>query len=302
MLEGQPIRYLALADGEASILRPNAKSRGPPDRVVDQAMPRPTFLKTLVHKALDRYRSIRTPMLFRAVAGRLMPPYFGYSRMRSVFVVTYGRSGSTLLNRYLSSLPGFDIKGENGLFITPAMECEKRLSFALRHKSLLRDASTGPWYGASSLRLDKWRRDIRRALINQLYPRFPIPKTIGFKEIRWSDVDPEQLESTLDWMRSMRPPGAIIFLFRRHDDVMKSAWWASQSETEQAMSCQRLRAFEARCRQYSTTRPESSVVIQYEEFVSDPRSPRELCKVLGVRFRESVWRRVLSRQLTHLKQ
>ena len=264
-------------------------------------MREPMLLKSIARRLIDSYQSTRAPLFLRVVAGRLMPPFWGRSRFRSVYIVTYGRTGSTLLNRYLNELPGFKIKGENGLFIETMMECERRLEFATRHK-YRRDSPTHPWYGAASIRVDRWRRDIYTAMINQLYPRSPIPKTIGFKEIRWPDVDPEQFEKLLDWTRRLRSPGAVVFLFRRHEDVMKSAWWASQSDAEQQHSRQRLREFESRCLRYSAVNPNSTVVVRYEEFVSDPASPQEICKMLGVSFREAVWRRVLWKQLLHLKQ
>ena len=49
----------------------------------------------------------------------LEPPKFAFD---AVFVITYGRSGSTLMQGILNSIDGFHIKGENNGFVFKLFE------------------------------------------------------------------------------------------------------------------------------------------------------------------------------------
>lgn len=239
-------------------------------------------------------RRLPLPFALRDWLGRVLPPNSGTSRMRSVYVVTYGRSGSTLLTGYLSRLPGFDLKGENFLFPIPGFEAEQRLMKA-RHKPYGgRDLPASPWYGSHRFNRDQWRRDFARAVLNQLYPNQVIPKTVGFKEIRWYRmVKPVDFAATLDWLRELRAPGAVIFLFRDLDKVLTSAWWAEMPPDKQANSRRKLEKFEEMSREYAAANPQAATVVTYEEFTTDPAAAERICRLLGIEFREQVWRQTL---------
>jgi hypothetical protein len=240
-------------------------------------------------------RALYFPLWSRQLLGAVLPPYSGYSKFRSVYVVTYGRSGSTLLTGYLTELPGFDLKGENYLFPLPAMESEKKVRDSRRKPYKGRENPENPWYGSHQFSPHRWRADITRAMLNQLYPSRPIPKTIGFKEIRWySYVKPEEFDETLEWLCSLRGPGAVIFLFRDLDKVMSSAWWAELPPEKAASDRKKLERFEAQAREFAHTHPNMATVITYEEFIKDPAAPQRVCDLLGVKYSEATWKKVLS--------
>ncbi len=242
----------------------------------------------------------RMPLWLRATLGELLPPWRGTSRFRSAYVVTYGRSGSTLVTGYLSRLPGFDIRGENYLFPLPLADAEARLADAVALRYSGRELPASPWYGSQQLSTIQWKRDIRRALLNQLYPKQPIPKTIGFKEIRWwYRMDDTDFEQKLQWLISVRKPGAIVFLTRDLDRTMAGAWWAEQSEEERAESREGLEKFEEMALAYAAAHPDHSIHITYEEFAADPASAQRLCALLGVQFREDVYRATLATRYSY---
>lgn len=243
---------------------------------------------------------LRPPLWLRALAGALLPPWTGTSKFRSVYVVTYGRSGSTLLTGYLSNLPGFDLKGENYLFPLPLAEAESRLADAVALKYKGRDKSASPWYGSHLFSTVQWRRDIRRALFNQLYPYQPIPKTVGFKEIRWwYRMDESDYEQKLQWLISVRQPGAIVFLTRNLDKTMAGAWWAKQSEEERAKSRTGLERFEVLVGKYAAAHPDHAIHITYEDFCADSSAAQRLCRFLGIRFREDLYRQTLGERYSY---
>lgn len=249
-----------------------------------------------VHKAVKLLTfQNQLPLAWREFLGRIVPPFSGTSRFRAVYVVTYGRSGSTLLTSYLSTLPGFDIKGENNLFIMLGREAEVRLRASREMKSTKRDQHTDAWYGSHLYSVARWRQDQLRALLNQLYPQQLIPKTIGFKEIRWyGDAATQNLQASLDWLRELRQPSAIIFNTRNLDDVFKSGWWATKSPEELAEIRAKLKRFEATAALYVSENPQNAFITEYERLISEPEHAKALCAFLGVEFSESGWQKLLA--------
>ena len=258
------------------------------------------LLRPLARRVRRLSRRLLTPYWLRVLLGRLLPPYASASRMRSLYVVTYGRSGSTLLTGYLTKLPGMDLRGENYLFPLPLAEAESRLADAVALSYGGRERPSSPCYGSQLFHLGRWQKDIRRALLNQLYPRQPIPKTIGFKEIRWwyrlSEAD---FEAKLQWLIGIRPPGGIVFLTRNLEKTMAGAWWKEQSEEQRAHSRAGLERFERLARDYAAAHPDHSVLVTYEDFTASPEPARRICEMLGVAFTEDVWRATLGERYSY---
>lgn len=266
-------------------------------RAIPEFVKRP--LRPLVGLIVRRSRRLLAPYWLRVALGELWPVKDA-SRLRSLYVVTYGRSGSTLLTGYLSKLPGVDLKGENYLFPLPLADAEDRLADAVALKYKGRQRSSSPWYGSHLFNLGRWQRDIRRAILNQLYPKQIIPKTIGFKEIRWwYRLSPDDFERKLQWLTAIRPPGGIVFLTRDLDKTMAGAWWATQSESERAHSRAGLERFERMASDFAAAHPDHSVHVTYEEFTSSPEAARRICTLLGTPFREEVWKATLGERYSY---
>jgi hypothetical protein len=249
-----------------------------------------------VYKAL-RIISNRAylPLWLRKAGGAIFPPYSGTSKMRSVYVVTYGRSGSTLITGYLSRLPGFNLRGENDLFPYYAYMTEKHIATTRRRPFKKSNNQSHPWYGQKLLNAKRFNADFKNIFLNQLYPNMFIPKTIGFKEIRYHRlVKGADFALMLDWLRGLRAPGAIVFMFRDLDSVMTSGWWAQYSGDEAARVRRKLEKFEVQCREYAEANPDNSIIVTYERFTTDENMPREICDLLGVKFDEQVWKDTLN--------
>lgn len=268
-----------------------------PSRVVAAAGWRVRRIRRAVGQRLNL--SGTWPYWWRALLGAALPPYRA-SHMRSLYVVTYGRSGSTLLTGYLSKLPGVLLRGENYLFPLPLAEAEQWLRKAGNLSYGGRDEPASPWFGSHLFSVRRWRRDVSRALINQLYPRQPIPRTIGFKEIRWYyRVRKDAFAPTMDWLVSLRPPGAVIFLTRDLDRVMAGAWWATWDEDKRAKARRSLERFERQAAEYAAAHPGHSLLVTYENFTTSSDSARAICALLGVRFDESLWQATLGERYSY---
>jgi len=188
-----------------------------------------------------------------------------------------------------------DLRGENFLFVAPLLEAQDRLERAAASDFGQTNQKTNPWYGLHLLDPERWRREIRRAMINQLYPERPVPKTIGFKEIRWhEEQDRFQLSQMIDFLIGLRPPGAVVFLTRGLVGTLSSAWWSELSHVDRSRVAKRLTKFEHQMSKYNQLHPDRSHLLRYEDFICDAKVAEELCNFLGVRFDANVWRSVLN--------
>jgi hypothetical protein len=271
--------------------------RGAPLRRVLRAASNPRLILRKIQ------RVIYLPIYVRIALGHILPPYGMKPRKKSIYIVTYGRSGSTLLMKYICRLPGCDIQGENFLFLLPLMSAEERLRRAEAVRSRNTTSYDNPWYGSQNISSKRWRRDVLHLLFNQLYPSKPIPKTIGFKEIRWyRSIGPDKFNQSLNWLGELRKPFGIIFLFRNLDNVMQSGWWVDLSPDRKLEERQKLEKFEELSVAYAERYNDSSLIISYEEFISDQAIAESICEFIGVKFSERIWRETLSQVLSHMKK
>lgn len=165
-------------------------------------------------------------------------------KFRSLLVVTYGRSGSTLLQGVLNAIPGCVIRGENHNFCHGLYLTWQALSRTERHCQSLGLQVTqrveDPWYGAHLLSADRFLGVARNFVEQQLMGDglAERPACLGFKEIRYLDIElskpvpqedyAQRLQGYLRFLGKIMPQLGIIFLTRSHDQVSRSGWWKNQ--------------------------------------------------------------------------
>ena len=156
-----------------------------------------------------------------------------------VFVVTYGRSGSTVLQNLLNSIPGYCVRGENGNAIYQLC----RLVHDLKHHEYITmhreqamgkgrfvgnlGQSTDPWYGAENIDIDRFAKALFNVFCNEILAMPPQTRVGGFKEIRYIH-DLAFLPTQLEIMQTYFPRAKIIFLTRDHAKVASSSWWQNE--------------------------------------------------------------------------
>jgi hypothetical protein len=154
----------------------------------------------------------------------------------SLLIVTYGRSGSTLLQGVLNSMPGVLVRGENNSLCYGLHQAYRSL---VDSKQKFGDDFSrkveSPWYGSALLDPDRFIADARTLVMNQLMQGTEghNARCVGFKEIRYTADDlttgnddyPTRLHSYLDFLARLFPKLGIVFLTRPHDQVASSFWW-----------------------------------------------------------------------------
>ena len=145
-------------------------------------------------------------------------------KYQSIIIVTYARSGSTLLQGVLNSIDGVHVRGENNDFCWGLYLSWKALNdaYCIKGSSEVLP-KTDPWYGADDLKPELFLRRctdlVREQLVNGQGDT-----CYGFKEIRYTN-HLNDLPGYLDFLQLIFPNLAIIFNTRAHIDVEKSEIW-----------------------------------------------------------------------------
>ena len=146
-----------------------------------------------------------------------------YPRLKAcIFIISYGRTGSTVLQRILNTLPNACIRGENNNILMSLLKGQEA-AVSARSMSHL-STEKGPWYGAELVQPDAFAK----ALVSSFIETILCPPSdvvyLGFKEIRWF-LEPQEFHKLLDFISSYFPNAHFVFNTRRVEEVRKSGWW-----------------------------------------------------------------------------
>jgi hypothetical protein len=224
------------------------------------------------------------------------------THIENVFVVTYGRSGSTLLAGLLNSLPGYLIRGENYNFLYPIFLSYTKIVEAKKsHGGESADSETDPWWGVNDVCVDTYVSDIRRLVDNVLIGEGkPKPRVYGFKEIRYPWVTKQgDLSEYLSFIRMLYPKSRFIMNYREHEDVLRSGWWARRDSEEKLKGRELLEKFEADTRSYVRSNSDFCFEINYEDLCSISANLRQLFDFIGEPYEEERVKRVLATRYSY---
>ena len=211
----------------------------------------------------------------------------------SILIITYGRSGSTLLQGILNSIEGCLIRGENCNFCFGLFESYQNLLKAKTHRG---DRPQHPWFGAHLLDettfLIHARRLVKDLLIADVANAHKVT-CYGFKEIRYAYLPEQTLIGYLAFLPQLFPNLALIFNRRNLDDVMKSGWWRDIDQSEaRSILRETDRIFEeyacthANCYQimYEDVVSQSAKLVGMFEFLGVPYLKDRVARTLGMPF------------------
>jgi hypothetical protein len=189
---------------------------------------------------------------------------------RYVFVVTYGRSGSTLTQGLLNALPGTLVRGENNMFMLPFFRAwsgfkefqEKNIENARRK------GTRSAFYGIDEVDPDAFIEATRSFALEQLYGRADRSKVdvLGFKEVLWHRVVRTEVDAFFDWFEMVFPDAHYVLNQRDHASVKKSGFWQNHDDEQVDRILRRTEGIQRFLRR---TRPDRTHDIRYERITSD---------------------------------
>ena len=214
-----------------------------------------------------------------------------------LFVVTYGRSGSTLLQGILNAIPGYVIRGENRQMLLHLHEfhrmgaAEKREQ---RRQERKNDLPVGgstpvrPFYGMDNFKVQASLEDCRRLALDTVLRPEPDTRVTGFKEIRWDVEDVEDLDRYVTWLSKVFPGARFLVNTRDLSAVAQSKWWADMPDAGE-----RLADTEKRLLGLADSLGDDAFHVHYDDYVADPRALVPLFEWLGEEYDEPRVRGVL---------
>ncbi len=202
-----------------------------------------------------------------------------------LFVVTYGRSGSTLLQGILNSIPGYLIRGENRQVLRHLHDYHRACvseRTKLRRKQRRTGAAVGdsspvsPFYGLDDFPPRQSLIGIRQLALATLLRPEDDTRVAGFKEIRWADDDVDEF---VDWLQQVFPGARFVINTRNLDEVSQSKWWADTPDAlaELTEVEERLLALRARL-------GDQAFHLRYDDYVHDPAALAPFFDWLGEEF------------------
>lgn len=218
-----------------------------------------------------------------------------------VFVITYGRSGSTVLMNLLNAIDGYCIRGENNnaLFSLYQGWAAVAQSSNLR---FLRNRGTPttpeqPWYGGETTRPRALRDGVVRTFCDAVLAPPPGTRVSGFKEIR-HPRDPDLFRGYMDFLLQAFPQAKIVFNTRHHADVVKSGMFADKSP--EAVT-RRLRLSDDLFAAYAAANNDRCLVLHYDDWKGRPEAMRPLFTFLGAPYDAARVTEILNTRLTHMQ-
>ncbi|WOI58361.1 sulfotransferase [Palleronia sp. LCG004] len=227
-----------------------------------------------------------------------------------VFVMAYGRSGSTLIQALLNALPDTCIRGENGGALNGLHASWRRIA----HTAQLEGARGGPatapdtpWFGAEATEPRGYARALGAAFTRHVLAPPPGTRRAGCKEIRfhegpggWSDVLPFEgpggFRDLLDFLTSAFPDARFVLNSRDREAVARSGWWR---QVPQPRMVEVLGRIDALFDQAAEAFPDRAIRLRYDDYAGHPDGFAPLFAHLGLPFDRDLAARVLAKPLGH---
>lgn len=184
--------------------------------------------------------------------------------MDYVFVVTYGRSGSTLVQGMLNTMPRTLVRGENGLYVQHLFRAWQAADvIRQKRKGAAARKPTNAFFGINALTRARFVRSAQRLVTAGILGSEDAKDfdRIGFKEVDWHEITPEETEAFFDWFDEVCPGARFILNTRDIEQVLGSGFWQRQDADEAMAAINRVIEIQDFLR---TTRPDRVHETRYE--------------------------------------
>lgn len=222
--------------------------------------------------------------------------------LRFLFVITYGRSGSTMLLNVLNSLDGFCIRGENSGVATYLAKAAACVSRAREKHSDHAGVPQSPWFGIDDVDPIRLRQNLARVLVDDILSPPRGARTVGFKEVRYSsfDFDDQEYQQTLDFLADGFPEARFIFNTRNWEEVSNSGWWRYLPSRREIRKI--IEDADRRFSESATQLGNRAFKIDYSQFKDTPAGFRPLLDWLGETVSDEQLAQIASQKLNHLSK
>lgn len=213
-----------------------------------------------------------------------------------IFIVTYGRSGSTVLQSILQAIPGYFIRGENMNMLLPLYQASVAAHTTRYTHGKNPHKPDYPWYGADEVVPERFTKRLLETFEEEILQPPEDARVVGFKEIRFHEAGPEHFEPFLNFIHDNFPGCKFIFNTRPWEEVARSGWWATMRPERVK---QIITGAEALYADYLSKYPERGIHMQHEITREDPAAFKPLFEFIGEDYDAEAVAAVAARRLGH---
>jgi len=203
----------------------------------------------------------------------------------SILIISYGRSGSTLLQGVLNSIDGVLIRGEN---MNMCFHMFKTYQAIITSKSKSENSAQSPFFGAKKLDDSYFLKQTEETVKNLLLADYRGDTSIrcyGFKEIRY-ESNLGKLPEFLEFLKLIFPKSCFIFNTRNREDVVRS-WinlnWKTEAQRDESFN--QLEKMETIFFDYLDANKENSFHITYEDVIAKSEHFKAMFSFLGAQYK-----------------
>lgn len=220
--------------------------------------------------------------------------------LRFVFVVTYARSGSTLLQSLLNTCPGVQVRGENTntLFhLFKAVRAVEATRIFGRHPQT--KAPDEPWFGSFAVRPKLFETAMITNFVRNVLAPDPGTQVTGFKEIRYNRtyIRKPDFAPYMDFLLTVFPHAKVVFNTRRATDVANSAFLADEKPENVVAwvtdADDNFASYDAGS--------DRTILMRYEDYTKDHTLVHNMLDFLDLDWNPDMVERVFAKPLTHAK-
>ncbi len=216
--------------------------------------------------------------------------------LKHVFIVTYGRSGSTVVQRVLQSIPGYVMRGENNHTLYPLFLAYRRAYEARYSHGQKQHSREDPWYGADAIDPARFGAKLAHVFRSEILQPPEGARVVGFKEIRFHEAGEDLFEPYLNFIYDMFPGSKFIFNTRHWQAVSKSSWWATMDPDNVRRI---IEGADSLYQTYHSKHADRCHLMRYEDHAGNPDAYAPLFEFLGETFDHRVVAEQIKLRLKH---
>jgi len=213
-----------------------------------------------------------------------------------IFIVTYGRSGSTVLQSLLQAIPGYFVRGENMNTLYELYKASVAAHTTRYTHGRNPHKFDNPWYGANEIVPENFTKRLVQAFIDEIITPPEGARVIGFKEIRFHEAGTEHFEAFLNFISENFVPSKFIFNTRPWEEVARSGWWANMvpDRVQEIIT-----GADALYSNYMKKYPDRSIHMQHAITRENPEAFKPLFEFLGEDYDAEKVEAIANRRLGH---
>lgn len=220
--------------------------------------------------------------------------------LQFVTVVTYGRTGSTVLQAALNALPGVIVRGENYSALRGLNAYVQAIAeTADRHHA---GKPTHPWFGSARLSPPDVVGDLRRHVVDTVLRPRPDTTWLGFKEVRYEPGHFPSYDDLLNYLLfldKLLPGIRYVVNVRDPQEAAKSGWWPGNENALEVLATTRSWLIDATDDLTRILGPRRATLLDYDAWSADPQVLIDAFAGLGLPSDDAAVRAAVGERLDH---